>query len=518
MVPPPSTESTADEKSASRMFTLQSEEAGQKSEQNSSSFFIETGMSDIHVPFDPLKQKVLYINSALHSRGVTISLRQGEFSHSYDLSFPEEIWAQFPDNFKKMLRDNIAHLSTIELGIMFNLHKMKYDTPLPHFKSFFVELVLKTLIYSGDCASGKAVDYISRLCNMEFSFASQSLPVGVESFASEEQSINTVTFGKESLVSYGLCKELGLNPILVTVIEPDMDIPYKGKQIRSFENKHKEVLIKQFEDEFGAKVYKIHNELGDLRFYANWGVDMEELGWSSQLTEYMFSLVPFCYALKGKYIVFGNEKSCDSFYYSKEGFKCNPVYDQSTEWIGHMNAILHSFTNGNVKATSLVQPIHEIAVCKVLYQRYPELAKYQTSCHMDEDTAENNRWCGKCSKCARLYVFMRALNFDPSSVGLRDMFTEDCKRYYSLFHSDKDMRDFDSLGLGKEEQLFAFLLAVKNGAQGDLIDLFKKEYYEDARSREDEFRAEFFKVQKPLNVPSNLWKKLKPIFEEELKK
>ncbi|HIG93708.1 TPA: hypothetical protein HA242_04615 [Candidatus Woesearchaeota archaeon] len=476
------------------------------------------GISQVKSAFGPLKQNIVYVNSDIVEKGLVFTLKQGVFNHSFPLVMPEAIWSSFPDNLKKVVRDNIAHLASVELGVMFNLKKIKYDTPLPQFKSFFVELVLKCLAYSGDCASGKTMDYISRLCNLEFSFDSQTPPYTTVDFAPEDRSVNTITFGKESLVSYGLCKEIGLNPLLVTVIEPDMDIVYRDEHLRSFENKHKEDLRIQFEKEFEVQMHKIYNGLGDMNFYAHWGVDETELGWSSQLTQYMFFLLPFCYSFKSKYMVFGNENSCDRYYYSKEGFKCYPVYDQSAEWIGHMNAMLHTMMNGRVKATSLVQSIQEIAVAKVLYQRYPELAKYQMSCHADSDSAEFNRWCNTCSKCARIYTFMKALGFDPASVGLKDMFSLEFKKHFSLFSQTKDMRGFDGSGLGRDEQLFAFYLAAQRGATGDLIDLFKKDFYEEAAAREEELRTDFFKVHKPLNVPPVLWKKIKPIFEEELRK
>ena len=80
------------------------------------------------------------------------------------------------------------------------------------------------------------------------------------------------------------------------------------------------------------------------------------------------------------------------------------------------------------------------------------------------------------------------------------------------------MLGYDSKGLGRDEQLFAFYLAAKRGATGELIEKFKSEFWEEAVSREEEFRTEFFKIYKPVNIPPAIWKKIKPIFEEELKK
>ena len=183
-----------------------------------------------------------------------------------------------------------------------------------------------------------------------------------------------------------------------------------------------------------------------------------------------------------------------------------------------MNNMLTILTGGRVLTLSLVQPLQEMAVAKVLYQRYPDLAQFQMSCHADNVHAESSRWCGHCSKCARCYVFMKGLGFDSALVGLSDMSGVENKEYFSLFSSSKEMCAYDLAGVGREEQLFAFFLAVERGAYGGLFDLFRWQFYEEGLRREKEFREKFFTVYQPVNIPDHLWIKLKPIFEEELRK
>lgn len=462
-----------------------------------------------------LRSKVMYIETALTNHGLKVTLTYGSIKKNFHLKFPDEIWKAFPDNSKMMLRDNLALLSSLELGVMLNAKKVRYDTPLPFFKSFFIEVLLKSLLYSGDCDSGKAIEYITRLCNIEQVFKGTNSLFSSLQLNTADRSINTMTFGKESLLGFGLAQEIGLNPISVTIVEPDSEVVYRNTRLRTFEWKHKYKLIEKFEKEFNLKIYQIYSELGDLRDYTLWDVDKTDLGWSNQLTQYLFLLLPFNCFFNSKYTIYGNEKSCDSYYYSDEGFKCHPVYDQSAEWMSHMNTMLNTIAGGSMKVTSLVQPLHEIAVAKILYQRYPELAKYQTSCHADNDYAEHNRWCGHCAKCATCFVYMKAFGFNPEIVGIKDMFSLSFKEYFCIFNPGKDL--YSSI-LGKDEQLFAFQLAVKRGAKGELIDLFNKQYGQEAAAREEELKNEFFKIHSPLNIPPNLWKKIKPIFEEELKK
>ena len=465
-----------------------------------------------------LQTRNLYITSKIVDTGLSFELSWGSIKRNFEVLFPEEVWKNLPKDYKSMILENTAHLSSLEIGVMLNAKKIYYNTPLPLFKSFFIEVLLKCLLYSGDCDTGKIIRYITQLTNLEANFKGSPTPLEVKFLETTEGSINTLTFGKESLLSFGLSQELGMNPVPVTIIEPDCDVIYRDQHIKTFQNRHKYDLIKKFEQEFSLHVYCIDSNLNDIPDYTLWDLDYTDLGWSAQLTQYIFLLLPFNFQFKQKYTVYGNEYSCDFYYYNQEGFKCHPVYDQTSDWMRQVNSMLQTMTGGRVQAISLVQPLHEIAGTKVLYQRYPHLAKYQMSCHCNNEGAKDHRWCGACSKCARCFIFMKALGFDPEIVGLREMLSLTHQQHYSLFNQGKEMCGFDSVGLGRDEQLFAFHLAAKRGVQGELIDLFKKEFGEEAERREEEFRNEFFKVQRPANIPNNIWKKLKPIFEEELKK
>ncbi|MBI2668764.1 hypothetical protein HYX14_02895 [Candidatus Woesearchaeota archaeon] len=465
--------------------------------------------------YGTLQPTEIQVNTAVAKQGIEINMAQGELQKSFAVSFPSEIWNALPKRVKPFFRDHLAYLSTIELAMTANLRKISYNTPLPLFKPYFTELMLRCALSSGD-ADDRTTEYVQRLCNVRCSF-SPGASGGQLIWSAEERSVNTITFGKESLVSLGLAWELGLDPVLMTSVESDWNF-YDGKKfLRTYENKHKLRLVDKFEKEFSKKVYTVQNGFENLRFFKHWNLENTDLGWSSQLTEYMFFMLPFAYYHRCKYMLYGHEQSCDSSYYNKEGFKCNPVYDQSSEWIQHQNAMLQNLTAGSMQAVSLVQPIHEIAICRILYQRYPYLAKYQMSCHADNEGSVETRWCQQCSKCARIFVFMKALGFDPASVGFtKDMFRKENKKHFPLFDVSKEMRGFDSCGLSRNEQMFAFFLVAERGVQGELVDLFKKKYYDEARKREAEFRAEFFSVHEPKNIPEHLWEKLKPILEKEL--
>ena len=100
-----------------------------------------------------LRSKVFYVDSEVTEKGLLVSLKRGAQENKFAVTMPEEVWSKFPHSYKLMLRDNLAHLSSMELAIMLKAKKINYNTPTPAFKSFFNELLLKCLLYSGDCDS-----------------------------------------------------------------------------------------------------------------------------------------------------------------------------------------------------------------------------------------------------------------------------------------------------------------------------------------------------------------------------
>jgi mycofactocin system creatininase family protein len=66
---------------------------------------------------------------------------------------------------------------------------------------------------------------------------------------------------------------------------------------------------------------------------------------------------------------------------------------------------------------SVVRPLSELLVEKVLVERYPELQRHQTSCHATHTEGERVRPCGRCEKCRRVVGMLEALGADPTRCG-----------------------------------------------------------------------------------------------------
>ncbi|MDH3352333.1 MAG: creatininase family protein, partial [Gammaproteobacteria bacterium] len=92
------------------------------------------------------------------------------------------------------------------------------------------------------------------------------------------------------------------------------------------------------------------------------------------------------------------------------------VYDQS-RWFDEALTRYYQRKNWNVVQFSMIRPLSELLIEKVLTERYPRLQKLQMSCHaahMEKDAA---RPCGRCEKCRRVIAMLTALGADATQCG-----------------------------------------------------------------------------------------------------
>ncbi len=147
------------------------------------------------------------------------------------------------------------------------------------------------------------------------------------------------------------------------------------------------------------------------------------------------------------------------------------------------------------------------------------MARYQMSCWSETRQAKKKRWCGHCSKCARIYIFFLALGLDPKTVDFKDeMLSSKNRRYYSIFDkADGGLDGYDATRLGRDEQILAFYLAYKRGLRGGIMNDFIRERLTEAGRRERELRHTFFSLYPANTVPEELKPQVLSIFKRELK-
>lgn len=424
------------------------------------------------------------------------------------LRYPPSIWQRFPKVHRKILSQNIAYGHTFHLPYIFpSVKRMFYNIPVPLSESFFFKSFSLSLPSTAIMQKYKNLritsNLLRRLFDIDFIFTNSKTDIPPYNRGSmSDHAIMPFTFGKDSLLTFALAKELGITVYPIYISEPDY--PY--------EEVIKKQLSEPFRKEFKVKIYFLKNSLGILREPSGW------FGWELQLTHYSLMLLPYVYAKRAGHILFSNEQSCDNTITDYDGFRCNPVFEQSHSWL-LQNSLMTSLIGGNsLSIGSLIEPINELAIMKILHKRYPQIGKYQSSCDMEDKPKTNGRWCEICSKCARMYIFLLGLGINPKTVGFRhNLLANKYKPLYPVF-DNKNIKayGYDQSEAGKDEQIFSYYLAYKKGFKGPLMRLFVRKYLRYALKHKKDFRKRFFGIHSSKTIPSEFKTKVMRIFHQEL--
>jgi len=92
------------------------------------------------------------------------------------------------------------------------------------------------------------------------------------------------------------------------------------------------------------------------------------------------------------------------------------LFDQSRYFDEAMTRYFRS-KGWNVCQFSVLRPLSELLVEKILVERFPDLLRHQTSCHAAHIEGGRVRPCGSCEKCRRIVGMLEALDADPALCG-----------------------------------------------------------------------------------------------------
>ena len=103
----------------------------------------------------------------------------------------------------------------------------------------------------------------------------------------------------------------------------------------------------------------------------------------------------------------------------------NGLYDQSLYFD---NTLTRYFIRKgwNITQFSLLRPLSELLIEKILVERYPHLQLHQMSCHATHIKNDRVLPCGRCEKCRRIVGMLMALGFDPQRCGYTPSQIEHC--------------------------------------------------------------------------------------------
>lgn len=443
-----------------------------------------------------MKQPAIKVDRKLLQNGLEISVDRKNFQITYPLA----IWREFPEVYRQNFADSLAYVLTIYLT-MESKEQIIFNFPHPSIEPYAFESMIysfgETVTVSNDNHEISALikNFYNRNLNLEFRGRPRYSRFEKISRNSKNRAIIPFSFGKDSLLTFALTRELGIEPFPVFFREPKSP----------FENKQKRRLAEAFYAEFGTNVVFFPVSPGRLR-----EVEGNYWGWDLLFTQYTLLLLPYFFGLRSKYLFWAHEQDCNALYANDEGFLVNQVFEQSSRWVLTLNHIARGL-GSNTLIASIIEPIDEISTTYVLHHRFPKIAKFQFSCFAEEKTRASRRWCGLCEKCATMYLFFQALKIDGRSVNLKENMFSDKKKSLFVLFSDSNRKDS-----WRDQQLLAFYMAYKNNSKGALIDQFKKKYLKEASRREKELRANFFGIHNPQTLTYELRAPLLKIYKEEL--
>ncbi len=450
------------------------------------------------------------IEGNLTNEGMSITISSILISKKLNINYPKNIWGNFPKANKQKLLDNIIYIFTAHLPLIFSRTlSLEYNIGYPQVYSWVHQCFMRHLPaywhLHNKKRGTKILPLLKNILNSHSNFELKKESFTDFAQTKTENVIIPFTFGKDSLLSYNIAKEIGLKPTLVYFNDP----------IEDYEGKHKKQLIEKFTADTGEQIHYLENHLGKLRSPGEgW------FGWELALTSWGILSLPFAYTEQAKYIIFSNEISCNDFFYDDEGFKIFVDYEQSGQATKEISLVTGAISHGQVLTTTFLQGIYEMAILAVLKDRYPYSFNYLMSCWAENEFAANKRWCANCSKCARIYVFLTAIGIDPKSAGFEDnLLLEECERFFNIFGAKASGNCYDSFGTNRDEQLTAFYLTALRGNRDPLIKKFinSPEYIE-AANRHDELINKYFGVHTENVTPLHWKKQIDTIFESSLKR
>jgi len=429
--------------------------------------------------------------------GLAINLH----NKKYNLIFPKNTWSTLPSQLTDFFTQEFSFISTATMPLISEINKLRYNTPQPIFENNIKEIILHQIPGIADDYDLDTQHTIHRFRNIRYSFIGPSIK---DAFANaHDGAILLLSCGKDSLLSLGFAQELDLEttPIYIN----DTTTPY--------ENRISIETIKKISKKHHINIQIITNNIEKLNDFENWNKSPTCLGYSHMITGFCFLAVPFLHN-NASIVILGNQQNMNFSFKTKQDYIGYPSYDQTTTARCQQEKMIKHF-NEQYRVISLVEPITDIAEIKILFSRYPELAKYQFSCNCLYGT-DQKRWCHACNKCARLNIFMLAHGVNLKKIGLNSMLSKKFINYFILFGRNPKIDRYEKSPEARDQQLLAFYMAYKNGVKGQLIDMFKRNFLKEAVSREDELRKKFFKIYST-DLPNNLQIKLHSILKEELK-
>ena len=256
-------------------------------------------------------------------------------------------------------------------------------------------------------------------------FEGERLPAARTGWAEPDPEKHAVlsSGGKDSLLSYGLLAEAGrdVHPVFVNESGRHWFTALNAYRHFSTEEKNTARVWTDADRLFSAMLKHLpfvrkdwHGVRADIYPIRLWTVAV-----------FLFGALPLLRARNIRHLHIGSE--FDTTERARRGgvTHYSGLYDQS-RWFDLALSRWFRRKGWNVWQYSLLRPLSELLILKILAGRYPQLQAHQVSCHAAHKDGDRIRPCGRCEKCRRVVSMLVALGADPRNCGYDDAQVEHC--------------------------------------------------------------------------------------------
>ncbi|HMB62516.1 MAG TPA: hypothetical protein VKN36_05555 [Eudoraea sp.] len=219
--------------------------------------------------------------------------------------------------------------------------------------------------------------------------------------------------GKDSLLTYGIVKELGeAHPVFINEsgrhwftainayrhfleIEPNTAKPWcNSDRIFNWMVKQMPFIKEHFQN--------IRSDIYPIRLWT--------------VAVFLFGVLPVARKRKLGNILIGNEYDTTVRSNMNGISHYSGLYDQS-KYFDNALTRYYQKKGWNIYQYSILRSLSELLILKILVKRYPDLQRQQVSCHAAHERDNRMFPCGKCEKCRRIIGMLAALGEDPKRCG-----------------------------------------------------------------------------------------------------
>lgn len=175
-----------------------------------------------------------------------------------------------------------------------------------------------------------------------------------------------------------------------------------------------------------------------------------------------------------RYLVAANEASSNYGNVTYLNEEINHQWSKSLEFEKMFQDYVQKFMSPDIKYFSLMRPFTELKIIE-LFSKYPQYFQHFTSCNRNfliNDNFLKGRWCGKCPKCAFVFVALAAFLPKQEVINIfqKNLFAdENLIPLFSELLGLTGHKPFECVGTPDETKYAFYLLSQKKEFLNDIV-------------------------------------------------